>query len=84
MQNAAFLMRYKLHHLFLWMMVFGLWYFLRYEDYGTTTMAIEITLIKVIDLALMVYLTNYILIPKLLYKKKHTENTNDYIDNGGL
>jgi hypothetical protein len=51
-------------------MVFGLWYFLRYEDYGTKAMALKVTLIKVIDLALMVYLTNYILIPKLLYKKK--------------
>src|SRR6187431_1221470 len=71
MQNGAFFMKYKLHHLFLWMMVFGLWYFLRYQDYPTETLAFKVTAIKVIDLALMVYLTNYLLIPKLLYKKKY-------------
>ncbi len=51
------------------MLVFGLWYFLRYEDYATETKAFQVTLIKVTDLALMVYFTNYLLIPKLLYKK---------------
>ena len=71
MQNAAFLMKYKLHHLFLWMMLFGVWYFLRYEDYATGATAFEVTLIKVTDLAIMVYITNYLLIPKLLYKRKY-------------
>jgi len=71
MQNAAFFIKYKLHHLFFWMMVLGLWYFLRYEDYSTEAKAFRVTLIKVADLALMVYLTNYLLIPKLLYKRKY-------------
>jgi two-component system, LytTR family, sensor kinase len=71
MQNAAFLIRYKLHHLLLWMMVFAIWYFLRYQDYDTVGMALTVTFIKVTDLALMIYFTNYILIPKLLYKKKY-------------
>lgn len=71
MQNAAFFIRYKLHHLFFWMLVFGLWYFLRYEDYALETTAFKVTLIKVSDLALMVYLTNYLLIPQLLYKKRY-------------
>ncbi|MBL0181916.1 MAG: histidine kinase [Chitinophagaceae bacterium] len=71
MQKAAFLIKYKLHHLFFWMMVLGLWYFLRYEDYSTGAKAFHVTLIKVADLALMVYLTNYLLIPKLLYKRKY-------------
>ena len=71
MPNAAFFFKYKLHHLFLWMMIFGLWYFFRYEDYAAEATAFKVTLIKVTDLALLVYVTNYILIPRLLYKKKY-------------
>lgn len=71
MQNAAFLIKYKLHHVLVWMLVFGLWFFLRYEDYALQTTAFKVTLIKVADLALMVYITNYLLIPKLLYKKEY-------------
>lgn len=50
-------------------MVFGIWYYLRFQDYRTTVIALKVTLLKVADLALMVYITNYLLIPKLLYKK---------------
>jgi len=64
-------MKYKLHHLIFWMLVLGLWYFLRYEDYALESTAFKVTLIKVADLALMVYITNYLLIPKLLYKKEY-------------
>lgn len=71
MQNASFIVKYKLHHLFFWMILFGLWYFLRYQDYAAQSTAITVTIIKVTDLALMVYVTNYILIPKLLYKRKY-------------
>jgi sensor histidine kinase YesM len=71
MQNAAFLIRYKLHHVLVWMLVFGLWFFLRYEDYALQATAFKVTLVKVADLALMVYITNYLLIPKLLYKKQY-------------
>ncbi len=71
MHNAAFFIRYKLHHLIIWMLVFGLWFFLRYEGYALQATAFKVTLIKVADLALMVYLTNYLLIPKLLYKRKY-------------
>ncbi len=71
MQKASFFLKYKLHHLFFWMMVFGVWYFLRYQDYPTTVKALEITFIKVADLALMIYITNFILIPRLLYKKHY-------------
>lgn len=71
MQNAHFFIKYKLHHLVIWMLIFGLWFFLRYEDYAFEATAFKVTFIKVADLALMVYLTNYVLIPKLLYKKKY-------------
>ncbi|MGZ8557341.1 MAG: sensor histidine kinase [Chitinophagaceae bacterium] len=70
MQNRP-LLKYKLHHVFFWMLVFGCWYFLRYEDYKVPGRAFLITLIKVIDLALMIYITNYLLLPQLFYKKKY-------------
>jgi hypothetical protein len=53
------------------MLVFGVWYFLRYEDYRVPGRAFTVTLIKVIDLALMIYITNYVLLPRLFYKKKY-------------
>lgn len=65
------LIKYKLHHVFFWMLVFGFWYFLRYEDYAVPGRAFLITSIKVIDLALMIYITNYVLLPQLFYKKKY-------------
>lgn len=65
------LIKYKVHHFFFWLLVFGFWYFLRYQDYSVPGRAFLITLIKVIDLALMVYITNYILLPQLFYKKKY-------------
>lgn len=71
MQNAAFLIKYKLHHFIFWMLILGLWYFLRYEDYTLQSTAFKVTLIKVADLALMVYITNYLLIPWLLYKRRY-------------
>ncbi|MEI9809856.1 MAG: hypothetical protein WDO16_19435 [Bacteroidota bacterium] len=69
MRERSFFYRYKLHHVLFWMLVYGLWYFLRYNSFYRA--AFEITLVKVIDLAIMVYFTNYVLIPKLLYKKRY-------------
>ncbi len=71
MQSNSFLARYKIYHILFWMLVFAAWFYLRYQDYASTSMAINVTLLKVIDLALMVYITNYVLLPKLLYKKKY-------------
>jgi LytS/YehU family sensor histidine kinase len=53
------------------MIVFGVWFILREEDYPIQSIAYLVTAIKVFDLALLVYITNYLLIPKLLYKKKY-------------
>ena len=53
------------------MLVFALWYYLRYQDYPTEQIAFKITLVKVTDLALIIYITNYLLIPGLLYKKRY-------------
>jgi two-component system, LytTR family, sensor kinase len=71
MHNAQFLLKYKLHHILFWMLFFGIWFMLRYEDYSTQSLAFRVTLVKVIDLMLMVYITNYLLVPKLLYKNKY-------------
>ncbi len=69
MHNAAFFIKYKLHHLLFWLLVAGIWFFLRVDDYSSPVKAFYVTMIKVIDLALMIYITNYLLIPQLLYKK---------------
>jgi sensor histidine kinase YesM len=71
MRRPGLFFKYKLHHLLFWMLVFTLWYFLRYQDYSTRTIALAITLVKVTDLALLIYIVNYLLIPRLLYKKKY-------------
>ena len=71
MQNKSFFFKYKLHHFIFWGLVFALWYYLRYQDYRTKEITFRVTLLKVADLALMIYITNYLLIPKLLYKKMY-------------
>ncbi len=71
MVKDSFFLKYKLHHLLAWLAVFGVWYFLRYQDYPTTAKGLEITFVKVADLALMIYICNLVLIPYLLYKKKY-------------
>ena len=78
LQESVFI-RYKLHYLLFWIVLFFVWYYLRFEDYSSARKAFYITLIKVVDLALMVCLTNYILIPKLLYKKRYILFTVSFI-----
>lgn len=60
----------RLAHLGLWLMVWAIWFYLRFEDYDTLGIAAAITTIKTLDLALLVYLANLVLIPRLLYRKK--------------
>jgi two-component system, LytTR family, sensor kinase len=71
MPHQNLLLRYKLHHVLFWLLVLGIWFFLRMDDYTSRALAFKITLIKVVDLSLLIYVTNYILIPKLLYRKKY-------------
>lgn len=71
MQNATFFIRYKLHHVLFWLLIFGLWFMLRYKDYATADLAFKITLVKIVDLIIMVYVTNTVLIPIFLYKKRY-------------
>lgn len=71
MRNTSFFLKYRLHHLFIWMLVFAIWYFFRVDDYAHASTAFRVTLIKVADLALMIYLVTELFIPQLLYKKKY-------------
>jgi len=59
-----------MHHLLAWAVVFFGWYYFRYQDYPPG-LGWWINLLKVADLALMIYVTNYLLIPRLLYRKKY-------------
>jgi len=44
---------------------------LRYEDYTTPAVAFKVTFVKLVDLVVMVYITNSLLIPSFLYKKRY-------------
>jgi len=63
--------RYKFHHLLLWIIFGAVWYFLRYQDYDSSKEAMLVTAIKIFDLALLIYTSNYILVPRLLYRKRY-------------
>ena len=69
--NRTIFFRYRLHLAICWLLLFALWYFLRSGDYANAGTTFYVTLIKVIDLAFLVCVCNYILIPKLLYNKKY-------------
>lgn len=70
MKPTGIVQRYKLHHLLLWAILFFGWHFFRYQDYPAG-LGWWITFTKVADLALMVYVTNYLLIPRFLYRKQY-------------
>ena len=72
MVARKFIERFKLHHVLFWLMLFGAWYYFRYQDFPSKELAVKITAIKVVDLAILVYITNLVLIPGLLYRKKYT------------
>lgn len=71
MPGESFFLKYKLHHLLFWLLLGAGWYYFRFQDFSTKTIAFRIILVKVLDLAILVYLTNYVLIPQLLYRKKY-------------
>jgi len=59
------------YHVLFWVLFFAGWYFFRYQDFGSPALAARLTLLKVVDLAILVYISNYLLVPKLLYEKKY-------------
>lgn len=70
MNSIVLWRRYKLDHLLGWLLLFAGWHFFRYENYPRD-IGWLVTALKVADLAIMVYITNYLLIPHLLYKKRY-------------
>lgn len=71
MYNTNPFLKYRLHHLLFWGAVFYTWYYFRADDYAENATALRVTFIKVLDLALMIYITNYVFVPYLLYRKKY-------------
>jgi sensor histidine kinase YesM len=59
--------------------LFAGWYYFRAKDFPSTRLAIQVTALKVFVLALLIYTTNYLLIPKLLYKKKYWQFFSIYL-----
>jgi two-component system LytT family sensor kinase len=66
-----YLIKYKLHHLLVWAILFAGWYYFRAKDFPSQQLAVQVTAIKVTILAILIYTTNYLLIPQLLYKKRY-------------
>jgi len=79
MPARSIIARYKLNHLLFWIIFFAGWYFLRVDDFASRSLAFWVTAVKVFDLALMVYITNLVLIPHLLYKRKYILFTVIYV-----
>ncbi len=70
MSNSKIISRFFIHFVF-WLLIGLLWFYLRYQDYESLQQAAIVTLIKVADLALIIYFANLVLVPKFLYKKKY-------------
>ena len=62
-----------------WGTLFAGWYFFRVKDFSSPQIAVQVTTIKVTILAVLIYITNYILIPKLLYRKKYVSFFSIYL-----
>jgi two-component system, LytTR family, sensor kinase len=71
MAEEPFLLKYKLHHVLFWLLLGAGWFYFRYQDFSKVSTAFQMIAVKVLDLVILVYITNYLLIPRLLYKKKY-------------
>jgi len=65
------LLRWKVHHVLLWLIIFLGWFFFRYQDFPTISVALKEVSVKVATLASLVYISNYWLVPYFLYKKRY-------------
>ncbi len=61
----------KLLHALFWMAFFAVWVLLRIDDYPAREATLWAGLLKVVTLAGAVYFTNYVLIPRLLYRQRY-------------
>jgi LytS/YehU family sensor histidine kinase len=71
MPGPSYSIRIISFHLLGWATLFAGWYYFRVNDFPVHRVAVLVTLIKIISLAILVYSTNYFLIPRLLYRKKY-------------
>jgi two-component system, LytTR family, sensor kinase len=71
MRKAGYFKSFKPAHLLLWLLLFVAWYYMRVNDFPTKSVALMVTAVKVIVLAILVYFTNYFLIPRLLYTRRY-------------
>ena len=71
MQNRKAIIPVWVSHLFFWVFAGLLWFYLRYQDYASLQQATLVTLVKVIDLAIIIYFANLVLVPRFLYRKKY-------------
>ena len=58
-------------HLLFWLVIAAVWFYLRYQDYASLAQALAVTTIKVVDLAIVIYVVNLLLVPKFLYRKTY-------------
>lgn len=65
------IVRRMIAHLLFWLAAGLLWFYLRYQDYATLREAALVSIIKISDLALLIYFANLILVPRFLYRKKY-------------
>ena len=65
------IVRRLIAHLLFWLAAGLLWFYLRYQDYSTHREAALVSIVKISDLALLIYFANLVLVPKFLYKKKY-------------
>jgi two-component system, LytTR family, sensor kinase len=61
----------RFFYLLFWLMAGVVWFYLRYQDYATLLQAGVVTAIKITDIALVVYVTNLVFVPRFLYQKKY-------------
>lgn len=71
--------RNKAYHVLFWIAVAACWLYLRYQDYASLSQAAFVTVVKVVDLALVIYAVNLFLVPKFLYKKRYALFTLSFI-----
>ncbi|MBC7933779.1 MAG: histidine kinase [Rhizobacter sp.] len=71
MMRSSVFKQNKIYFGIAWLLLFATWYFLRADGYASSSTAFYVTVIKIADLALMVCICNYVLIPKFFYKKKY-------------
>ena len=62
-------------HLLFWLAVCGVWLYLRYQDYDELVQAVAVTIIKVADLAVVIYTVNGWLVPRPSERFVPSKNT---------